>query len=125
MGVSVFITSDPNEIKVKIDGSQEVQKRISTTPKADTTVYYSTNELLDIGSYLHQSTELQDHIPHRTRNLGWTLYHKDVPPHSHVAESLLLITNAWHRLCDGDSKCVPLPEMKILKHPILRKLVNK
>ena len=117
--VSIYLTFDPRELKVTVKDGGDYHKRIDIVPRGPADVYWDHTELLELGSFLHESTLLRDYLPSRILYLGWVLYAGDIPTHELVAEAILYVTAAWNTYCTGqeDGKCRMVPDKKHLSDP--------
>ena len=74
--VSISIAAD-NEISVTYpDGTGKrvtVQKLVSET-EGDSGSHFTTDELLEVASFMHDSTDLRERYPDEVQAIGWLLY---------------------------------------------------
>lgn len=118
-----------DEIRVQITGGSSsglsAQKLVSEKD-GDTTKYWSFPWILEISSYLYESTELRTAYPALIDNLGFVLYStRDLPSRLSVVIALKQVLVAWTVACSKDRDCLaPLP-LKITQDPDITKLLKK
>jgi len=122
--VSIII-ADARELRITTGNGGATQRRITEDANADPETFFNLAELLEIGSWLHESDELRTHMPSRVQFLGWTLYaNREPPTRSALVEALLYVTAGWYSQCINTERCVPAQTLASRKDVLMNKLYN-
>lgn len=109
----------PNEVRIVDNFSKEARQKIVSSKVGlnDTEKYWTFNELEKIGVLLHNSVEFKTEAfkahEHLVTYLGKRLSYTS-QKREELVRPLLLLMQAWHRLCANDSQCLAPPSLKTL-----------
>lgn len=113
--------ADVDELRV-VSGENGVSKLIGVT---DGPGNWTFTDLLEIGSYLHESPELRFIAPDDVHHVGWVMFNNPnvLPDRTDLVEAIARITSKWAQVCDNDTHCIKVPNRTMVKDTDMRKIL--
>ena len=122
---TISVVAD-DEIRLKTNEGTYIQKLVHEKVGQNPEVYWTSQWVREIVSYMTECVYLQKRYPKFVEHLAWTAYSPvNMPQHADLVRSLRMLLTVWLKDCVESETCIAPPSRAMLADRELRKMLKK